>query len=60
MDEKGPDAVLDHNEKAVLDTKERSSSELHQEVGGLGRRRKSVALNIVENPLTVSFIRPAA
>lgn len=56
MNEKGPDALLDHNEKPILDTNERSSSEVRDEVaGGLGRRRKSVALNIVENPLTVSF-----
>ncbi|KAE9993868.1 hypothetical protein Vi05172_g5331 [Venturia inaequalis] len=53
MNEKGPDALLDHNEKPVLDTNERPSSEVRDEVaGGLGRRRKSVALNIVENPLT--------
>lgn len=60
MNEKGPDGVLDHNEKPVLDTNERSSSEVHEEVaGGLGRRRKSVALNIVENPLTVSILPDA-
>lgn len=55
MNEKGNEATLDHNEK-VPDPIDRSSSELQDEQGGLGRRRKSVALNIVENPLSVSIL----
>jgi hypothetical protein len=51
MNEKGSEEIIDgsHDEKAT-------EEDVKQEIAGdLGRRRKSVALNIVENPLKVSF-----
>lgn len=51
MNEKGSEEIIDgsRDEKAT-------EEDVKQEIAGdLGRRRKSVALNIVENPLKVGF-----
>jgi hypothetical protein len=51
MNEKGSEEAIDgsRDEKVTQDDVK------HEVVGDLGRRRKSVALNIVQNPLQVSF-----
>jgi len=50
MNEKVSEEIIDgsRDEKAAQD-------DVKQEIAGEGRRRKSVALNIVENPLKVSI-----
>jgi hypothetical protein len=50
MNEKGSEEIIDgsRDEKAAQE-------DVKQEIAGEGRRRKSVALNIVENPLKVSI-----
>lgn len=52
MNEKGSGEIADYSEKAQV-----QEDLKHEIAGDLGRRRKSVALNIVENPLQVSFLR---